>query len=132
RFHMPPYQGYNAAVNPGIANEFSTAFFRMGHSQLRDEIEFLDDNGVAVRDPLPLRDAFFNPAPVQATDIGPVLKYLATDNASRVDTLVIDDVRNFLFGPPGAGGFDLAARNIQRGRDHGLADYNRIRTAYFL
>src|SRR4029079_6656793 len=45
---------------------------------------------------------------------------------------VVDDVRDFLFGPPGAGGFDLAALNIQRGRDHGLADYNAGRVAYGL
>jgi hypothetical protein len=49
-----------------------------------------------------------------------------------LDNQIVDSVRNFLFGPPGAGGLDLASLNIQRGRDHGLADYNSTRAAYGL
>lgn len=129
---MPPYQGYQPNVNPGIATEFSTAAFRVGHSMLGDDIEFLDNNGEEIHDPMLLRDAFFNPTIIGETDIDPVLKYLASDNAQEIDTMVVDDVRNFLFGAPGQGGFDLAALNIQRGRDHGIADYNTIRAAYGL
>ncbi len=46
--------------------------------------------------------------------------------------MIVDPLRNFLFGPPGAGGLDLAALNIQRGRDHGLADYNTMRRDFGL
>ena len=129
---IAPYAGYRADVNPGIATEFSTAAFRVGHSMLGDDIQFLANDGTPVASALRLKDAFFDPRPVSSRGIDGVLKYLASDRGQEIDTKVVEDVRNFLFGAPGQGGFDLAALNIQRGRDHGLPDYNTVRAAYGL
>jgi hypothetical protein len=129
---IPSYQGYNPNVNPGIATEFSTAGFRLGHSLLAPDVQFLNPDG-STKDPtVSLANAFFNPPVLQQNGPDPILKYLATDNAQEVDNKIVPELQNFLFGPPGAGGFDLASLNIQRGRDHGLSDYNTTRAAYGL
>src|SRR5207249_6828506 len=111
---------------------FSTAAFRLGHSLLGDDVEFLDNNGRPVAEEVPLSEAFSNPPLVTANGIEPILKYLSSDPSSELDTQVVNSVRNFLFGPPGSGGLDLASLNIARGRDHGLPDYNSVRAAYGL
>jgi len=131
---MAPYAGYNPMVDPGVANEFSTAAYRFGHTMLSPQLQRVQRNGQPYRrGPLALRSAFFNPDLLRKG--GPVehlWRGLAAQLAQRIDLLVINDVRNFLFGVPGAGGFDLVSLNIQRGRDHGLADYNGVRVAYGL
>ncbi len=129
---LKPYRGYDATVNPQLANEFSTAAFRFGHSLLADDVQFLNNAGSTIRDGVSLAQAFSNPPLVVQNGIDPLLKYLASDPASEFDSKVVDGVRNFLFGPPGSGGFDLASLNIERGRDHGLSDYNTVRAAYGL
>ncbi len=127
------YKGYDKAVNPGISTEFSTGAFRFGHTTLSPELLRLDKHGDVIQDGnLALRDAFFRPDKLAKTGIDPFLRGLAEQHAQEVDTYIIDDVRNFLFGPPGAGGFDLASLNIQRGRDHELPSYNDVREAYGL
>ena len=126
---LSAYNGYNADVNARIANEFSTAAYRLGHSLLSPRIMRLNRNGKETRyGHISLRDAFFAPHLLtEQGNIGPILRGLASQACQNLDVLVIDDVRNFLFGQPGSGGFDLASLNIQRGRDHGLLSYNETR-----
>jgi hypothetical protein len=129
---LPAYTGYKSNVNPGIATEFSTALFRLGHSMLGDDVEFIASDGTPVREGIALSQAFFNPPQLTQQGISPILKYLGSDPSSEIDNTIVNSVRNFLFGPPGAGGFDLASLNIQRGRDHGIANYNAVRVSYGL
>ncbi|UWQ73951.1 peroxidase family protein [Leisingera sp. M658] len=122
------YQGYDPDVNPGIAIEFSTAVFRLGHTLLPANLQLVAADGTAGL--LALRDAFFQPHLLKEPDmIENVMRGAATQASEAVDTMVVEDVRSFLFGPPGAGGLDLAALNIQRGRDLGVASYNDLREA---
>jgi len=126
---LAPYGGYRSDVNAGIGNVFSTAAYRFGHTMVGSHLHRLGADGNPVSaGPLPLLDAFFTPGYFsQRGPIAPLMRGLAASVAQDVDTRVVDDLRNFLFGPPGSGGFDLAALNIQRGRDHGLPDYNQVR-----
>lgn len=130
---LGPYPGHDPGVDPGVFNFFSTAAYRLGHTMLSPTIQRLDAKGNPIPGgPLALRDAFFNPSAISSVGIDPYLKGLASQVMQRIDHMLVDDVRNFLFGPPGAGGLDLGSLNIQRGRDHGLADYNTFRIAYGL
>ena len=123
------YRGYDREVNANIANMFSAAAYRYGHSALSPTLLRLDSDGNEISEGnLSLSDAFFSPSRIiDQGGIEPLLRGLANQECQSVDPYVIDDVRNFLFGDPGSGGFDLASLNIQRGRDHGLPSYNDVR-----
>jgi len=125
---ISPYTGYDPTVDPGISNIFSTAIYRFGHSTLTPELLRLDNDGNVIdAGNLSLREAFFAPDEIVSSGIDSLLQGGAAQLAQKIDTQVVDDVRNFLFGEPGAGGFDLSSLNIQRGRDHGLPNYNQAR-----
>lgn len=131
---IPPYSGYNPAVNPQLANTFTAAAFRLGHTLLNSNIRRVDGAGnILPQGNLTLRDAFFNVGAIaEVGGIDPYFAGMAQQTQQSMDSRVIDDVRNFLFGPPGAGGLDLVSINIQRGRERGLPTFNDIRVAYGL
>ncbi len=126
---LDEYAGYRPDINPNVSNVFTAAAFRYGHTLLSSNLlRMTDDCKDAAQGNLQLRGAFFNPELVLASGIDPLVKGMSAQIQQDLDCKVIDAVRNFLFGPPGMGfGMDLAAININRGRERGLPDYNTIR-----
>lgn len=128
---IPPYAGYQSEAEPGIANVFATVAFRFGHSALNPRLLRLGpDQRPTPEGPLDLAQAFFRPLLLTRPGaVEEILRGLAAQQARAVDPFVTDAVRNLLMGGPDVRGLDLAALNIQRGRDHGIPDYNSCRAA---
>jgi hypothetical protein len=129
-----PYEGYNSSVNPAMYTEFSTGAFRYGHSEVEEWVWRLNSTGGEIPEGhLHLRDSYYNsPHTIGQVGIEPLIRGMAGKPQNAVDVWFVDDLRNFLFGAPGSGGFDLAAINIQRGRDHGIPGFNELRSLYGL
>ncbi|MEO5717264.1 MAG: peroxidase family protein [Chthoniobacterales bacterium] len=126
---LKPYTGYNSSVDPRVSLAFSTAGFRVGHTFLPPVISRLDTRNRSIGD-LSLNLALFAPQFITKIGIEPYLRGLARQIPQEVDVSIVDGVRNFFTGI--GTGFDLAALNIQRGRDHGLPSYNQVRIDYGL
>ena len=127
------YEGYDSTINPGIERVFSTAAFRLGHTQLSSTIERLSIDGES-EGHLTLSDVFFpDTSLLQGSGIDNILRGVASSLSQAVDNAVIEDVRSLLFGEgPNAPARDLVALNIERGRLNGVADYNTVREGYGL
>ena len=118
---------YSAGLDGSVTTAFAHAAFRYGHSTVSSQLQLIDDDGTSAGS-IDVRHAFFNPSILADAPetVDRLLKGAATQVSEEVDLLMVDELRNFLFGPPGAGGLDLAALNIQRGRDVGMPDFRRL------
>jgi peroxidase len=127
------YNGYDVTVNPGIMNSFSGAAFRFGHSAVTGNLVRYDETEVFSFGSVDIKTAFANPTFLQDQGgIDPFLRGLAAQKHQYIDTKITSDLRNFLFGNPGSGGMDLAALNIERGREKGLPHFNLLRQNFGL
>uniref|UniRef100_A0A8C0DT74 Thyroid peroxidase n=1 Tax=Balaenoptera musculus TaxID=9771 RepID=A0A8C0DT74_BALMU len=128
--HVGPYRGYDPAVDPTVSNVFSTAAFRFGHATVHPLVRRLDVRFQERLGLLPLRDAFFRPwRLLEEGGVDPIMRgLLATAAKLQVqDQLMNAELTEGLFVLSDSGTLDLAAINLQRGRDHGLPGYNEWR-----
>jgi peroxidase len=129
---LRPYAGYNPNTNTQVTQEFSTAAFRVGHSQVSDTQEGLANNG-AVLFTESIANAFFNtPALDETNGVNPLLRSLGVDFSQATDAYTVSALRNLLVANLVGGDvdkIDLIAIDIQRERDVGLGTLNQTRHA---
>ncbi|XP_046556440.1 peroxidase-like protein [Haliotis rubra] len=122
------YDVYSSSTDAGIVNAFSTAAMRFGHSSLRSVFSRLrPDFSLKAQDRL--FQMLTNTAPISSRTGLAVNEYLRgnlVDRSSQVDRFISRDLTDKLFILNGSS-LDLAAVNIQRGRDHGLPGYTAYR-----
>ncbi|KAI3386617.1 hypothetical protein SNEBB_008749 [Seison nebaliae] len=117
---------YDEDVNPSIANAFSTAAFRFGHSMIPSNLGKADAFYRLIPHSIKrLRNYYFRVADVrQDTDMDSCVRDSMNLPSMQVDPKITEEMTDHLFEfSPGAVSFDIAALNIARGRDHGLPSY---------
>lgn len=126
------YSGYNPNVEPAIFNAFATAAFRFGHTLIQPIMARLNSSFQETPEgSLPLHKAFFSPYRlVEEGGIDPLLRGLfgiPVKSRGATHQLFNTELTERLFEMAHTVALDLAALNIQRGRDHGLPTYNSWR-----
>ncbi|CAG9535166.1 unnamed protein product [Cercopithifilaria johnstoni] len=138
---VPPYEKYKPLVPPGISHAFATAAFRFPHTlvppallfrrRANGKCEFRDEVGgyPALR----LCQNWWNAQDiVQEYSVDEIVLGMASQIAEGEDAIVVEDLRDFVFGPMHFTRLDVVSSSIMRGRDNGLPSYNELRQSYNL
>ena len=76
---------------------------------------------------------YWNPTvTISTTNVDSFYLGMASQKTEREDFIITPDLRGRVFGQLDFTRRDLMAQNLQRGRDHGLPDFNAARKAYAL
>ena len=127
-------------LDPAIVSEFANAVYRFGHSMLDENVPTFQLNadgtyavgadGKPIVTNMGLIQAFTNPlafAAGGATEAAQIIQGTTHQIGSEIDEFVTGSLRNNLLGLP----LDLAALNIARGRDVGVAPLNLVRAQMY-
>ncbi len=128
---------YDLKMDPSVSNEFATAAFRFGHSMVQNHVKLSGRaDGVKQADTYKVGDHFKDPnAAMYRSGCEDILLSLLKQPSQTCDANFADSLRDglFLSAEERSGKLtddreavplpDLAARNVHRGRDHGLPGY---------
>uniref|UniRef100_A0A8C7NTF0 NAD(P)H oxidase (H2O2-forming) n=1 Tax=Oncorhynchus mykiss TaxID=8022 RepID=A0A8C7NTF0_ONCMY len=136
---MIPYQGYQKFVDPGISPEFQAAAIRFASTMappgvymrnrtchFQKVVNIDGSTSSAIR----MCNSFWNrqnPNLKSGQDIDHLIMGMASQIAEREDHMVVEDLRDYMYGPLRFSRSDLVALTVQRGRDFGLPSYNQVR-----
>ncbi|XP_076057532.1 dual oxidase 2-like [Oratosquilla oratoria] len=146
------YRGYDVAVDPQISHVFQSAAMRFGHTlvpsgvylrnRANDGCQTVDFNFVngGNRKSKGVRtcNSFWRPHELFTQGLGSrenferFLMGMSSQTTEKEDNVIVEDLRGRVFGPLEFSRRDLMAINLQRGRDHGLPDYNTARKFFKL
>lgn len=122
------WHGYDPTVTTSVSNSFAAAAFRQGHTFVQGSVERYNKYHEFVTSEK-LRHLFKQPFLMyQPGVIDELTGGMINQPSQSYDPFISEDISGHLFQPPESQfGHDLAAINLQRGRDQGLPGYNLFR-----
>ncbi|KAM4746802.1 dual oxidase 1-like [Rhinophrynus dorsalis] len=139
----PPYHGYNQHVDASLSHEFQVAvqflatllpsgiYARNKTCHFRQVTGSKGDTWPAFR----LCDNYWrrkNPNLKTPQDVDDLLLGMISQIAEKEDHIVVEDLRDYWYGPLKYSRTDYISSSIQRGRDLGLCCYNHAREYFGL
>ncbi|KAG8180699.1 hypothetical protein JTE90_005796 [Oedothorax gibbosus] len=125
---LPKYRRYDPSIDPSISNAFQSAAMRFGHTLVPPAIYTRPSPKSCESVLIRLCDSYYNTQEVMHdVTLESLILGMALQASEAEDTSIVDDLRKYLHGAPDFTRRDLAAINIQRGRDHGLPGYGVAR-----
>ncbi|GBP71459.1 Chorion peroxidase [Eumeta japonica] len=123
------YRGYDPKTDPNPASSFGSAAFRFGHSLVQPSMMRFDRFHRPIDNNVSLHEEPSNPSNIWSMGaVDRLLLGMVNQPVQKRDEFITEELTNHLFQTPQFDfGMDLAAINIQRGRDHGLPPYTAWR-----
>ncbi|CAG4946260.1 unnamed protein product [Colias eurytheme] len=120
--------GYDSLVNPSLTVEFAAAAMRFGHSTVDGKMMVLSPKSGETSEVLSIPEVMFQPSRMRLKPfLDRMLMGMSWQPMQNVDPFMTESLTQYMFHGGNPSGLDLAALNIQRGRDYGLRNYNDYR-----